>query len=246
MNLLSLADELLTKVRALADPPRALAAARCRVVAEAVAPAPARRAPRWWRSAPRPAGLPPCRRPSSHDCPAAFPERCSWSSTSRRASRRSLADRLAARSALPVHEAEDGEVVAPGVVLIAPPESTSRCGAGEHRPGDARRGAAVDPAPSIRGRADGLDGQRPTATRCSGRGADRDGLGRHGGPGRHQGGGGRTLAESEESCVIYGMPKAAVEAGVVAALGATCSAWPTRSWRRCRIAAPHVILRVLS
>jgi two-component system chemotaxis response regulator CheB len=28
-------------------------------------------------------------------------------------------------------------------------------------------------------------------------------------------GGGRTLAESEESCVIYGMPKAAVEAGVV-------------------------------
>ena len=27
--------------------------------------------------------------------------------------------------------------------------------------------------------------------------------------------GGRTLAESEESCVIYGMPKAAMQAGVV-------------------------------
>jgi two-component system chemotaxis response regulator CheB len=27
--------------------------------------------------------------------------------------------------------------------------------------------------------------------------------------------GGMTLAESEETCVIYGMPKAAVEAGVV-------------------------------
>jgi two-component system chemotaxis response regulator CheB len=27
--------------------------------------------------------------------------------------------------------------------------------------------------------------------------------------------GGRTLAEAEETCVIYGMPKAAVEAGVV-------------------------------
>jgi two-component system chemotaxis response regulator CheB len=27
--------------------------------------------------------------------------------------------------------------------------------------------------------------------------------------------GGRTLAESEESCVIYGMPKAAIQAGVV-------------------------------
>jgi two-component system chemotaxis response regulator CheB len=27
--------------------------------------------------------------------------------------------------------------------------------------------------------------------------------------------GGRTLAESEETCAIYGMPKAAVEAGVV-------------------------------
>ncbi len=28
-------------------------------------------------------------------------------------------------------------------------------------------------------------------------------------------GGGLTLAESEETCVIYGMPKAAIEAGVV-------------------------------
>ena len=32
--------------------------------------------------------------------------------------------------------------------------------------------------------------------------------------------GGRTLAESEETCVIYGMPKAAVEAGVVRPGGA--------------------------
>jgi two-component system chemotaxis response regulator CheB len=30
-----------------------------------------------------------------------------------------------------------------------------------------------------------------------------------------RGAGGRTLAESEETCVIYGMPKAAAEAGVV-------------------------------
>ena len=30
-----------------------------------------------------------------------------------------------------------------------------------------------------------------------------------------QAAGGRTLAESEETCVIYGMPKAAIEAGVV-------------------------------
>jgi two-component system chemotaxis response regulator CheB len=30
-----------------------------------------------------------------------------------------------------------------------------------------------------------------------------------------RGAGGRTMAESEETCVIYGMPKAAVEAGVV-------------------------------
>ena len=49
--------------------------------------------------------------------------------------------------------------------------------------------------------------------------------------------GGRTLAESEESCVIYGMPKAAVEAGVVDRVRAARPAWPTRSWRRCRIAA---------
>jgi two-component system chemotaxis response regulator CheB len=30
-----------------------------------------------------------------------------------------------------------------------------------------------------------------------------------------RGAGGRTLAESEETCVIYGMPKAAIDAGVV-------------------------------
>jgi two-component system chemotaxis response regulator CheB len=128
---------------------------------------------------------------------------------------RYLADRLAQRSALPVAEARDRQVVTPGRVLIAP--------AGLHMK-LAQRGDAVEiqldeePRSSLhRPSADVLMtsvaqvyGGRSVGVILTGMGTDgAEGLG------AIRKVGGRTLAESEETSVIYGMPKAAIEAGVV-------------------------------
>jgi two-component system, chemotaxis family, protein-glutamate methylesterase/glutaminase len=126
-----------------------------------------------------------------------------------------LAERLAARSALPVREAVDGEPVAPGQVLIAP--------AGMHmklakRGGRPRVSLDEEPRTALhRPSADVLMasvarhyGPRAMGVILTGMGAD--GVA---GLTAIRAAGGRTLAESEESCVVYGMPKAAIEAGVV-------------------------------
>ena len=167
--------------------------------------------------------------------PAASPAR-SWScSTCPSGFTRSLAERLDPRSVLPrARGARTASRCAPGCVLIAP--------AGRHmkvrRAGpetrvwldDEPRGALHRPSVDVLmasvakvygARALGvvLTGWARTAWRACARSATA---------------GGRTLAESEETCVIYGMPKAAVEAG---SWTARCRwpAWPTRSWPRCRI-----------
>ena len=128
---------------------------------------------------------------------------------------RYLADRLAQRSALPVTEARDRETVAPGRVLIAP--------AGLHMK-LVQRGDAVEvqldeePRSSLhRPSADVLMasvaevfGPRSVGVILTGMGTDgAEGLG------AIRRAGGRTIAENEETSVIYGMPKAAIEAGVV-------------------------------
>ena len=128
---------------------------------------------------------------------------------------RSLAERLDARSGLRVREAEDNHPVEPGVVLIAP--------AGQHMRVK-RRGTSVrvaldeEPRNALhRPSADVLMvsvakayGSRVLGVVLTGMGAD----GVEGMRAIHAAGG-VTLAEAEETCVIYGMPKAAVEAGVV-------------------------------
>ena len=128
---------------------------------------------------------------------------------------RSLADRLNSRSAVPVREAQDGETVAPGVVLIAP--------AGRHMKVK-RRGAVArvwlddEPRGALhRPSADVLMASVAKAYGPRTLGVILTGMGSDGVEGLRaiRLGGGRTFAESEESCVIYGMPKAAVEAGVV-------------------------------
>ena len=128
---------------------------------------------------------------------------------------RSLAERLAARSSLPVREATDGEVVQPGVVLVAP--------AGRHTK-VRRRGRVVrvvlDDEPAEALHRPSVDVLMASVARAYG---DRalglllTGMGADGVEGLRaiRLAGGVTLAESEETCVIYGMPKAAVEAGVV-------------------------------
>ncbi len=128
---------------------------------------------------------------------------------------KSLSDRLDARSAIPVREARDGEAVVPGVVLIAP--------AGIHARVNRRAAAVVvaldeEPRDTLhRPSADvtmasvaKVFGSRSVGVVLTGMGSD----GTEGLRAIHVAGG-VTMAESEETAVIYGMPKAAVEAGVV-------------------------------
>jgi two-component system chemotaxis response regulator CheB len=128
---------------------------------------------------------------------------------------RSLAERLDRRSALTVHEAEEGEAVVAGTVLIAP--------AGTHmklrRRGNTVR-IAFDDEPKEALHRPSVDVLMASAAKAYGAGALGvllTGMGSDGVAGLRaiRDAGGRTLAESEETCVIYGMPKAAVEAGVV-------------------------------
>ena len=128
---------------------------------------------------------------------------------------RSLADRLNSKSAVPVREAQDGEPVAPGMVLIAP--------AGRHMK-VRRRGAAakvwLDDEPRSALHRPSVDVLMASVAKAYGPrslGVVLTGMGSDGVEGLRAIRliGGRTFAESEESCVIYGMPKAAVEAGVV-------------------------------
>jgi two-component system chemotaxis response regulator CheB len=128
---------------------------------------------------------------------------------------RYLAERLAVRSAVPVQEARDGDPVAPGRVLIAP--------AGRHLKlvarGDSVQ-ARLDDEPKESLHRPSADVLMASVARVFGPrsvGVVLTGMGADGAEGLRaiRKAGGRTLAESEESCVIYGMPKAAIEAGVV-------------------------------
>jgi len=128
---------------------------------------------------------------------------------------RSLAERLALRSALPVREALDGDVVSHGQVLIAQ--------AGLHMK-LRRRGERVkvwldeEPKGALhRPSADVLMTSAAKAYGPRALGVILTGMGSDGVEGLRaiREAGGPALAESEETCVIFGMPKAALEAGVV-------------------------------
>jgi two-component system, chemotaxis family, protein-glutamate methylesterase/glutaminase len=128
---------------------------------------------------------------------------------------RSLAERLNARSEVPVREAQEGDTIEGGTVLIAP--------AGSHMK-VRRRGTAVkvvldeEPRGSLhRPSVDILMASVAQVYGPRSLGVVLTGMGTDGVEGLRaiRAAGGRTLAESEETCVIYGMPKAAVEAGVV-------------------------------
>jgi two-component system chemotaxis response regulator CheB len=123
----------------------------------------------------------------------------------------SLAARLDRSSPLSVREAQGGESLAPGVALIAP--------GGRHlRVGPTGQMALTDEAPlgGLRPRADLLIedaaakwGDRLTLVVLTGMG--NDGLRGAKEVRRH---GGRILVEAEQTCTVYGMPRAIVEAGL--------------------------------
>jgi two-component system chemotaxis response regulator CheB len=216
MNLLELADELKAKVRALARVPRDRVHAPEGLPAEARATQPAPHA----RGAEvvvigTSTGGPPALQAIIPKLPAGLASSILVVQHMPVGFTRSLADRLASRSALPVREAEDGDSVSPGVVLIAP--------AGRHMKVQRRGSTArvwLDDEPRSSLHRPSVDVLMASVAKAYGPrslGVVLTGMGSDGVEGLRaiRQTGGRTFAESEESCVIYGMPKAAVEAGVV-------------------------------
>jgi two-component system chemotaxis response regulator CheB len=133
---------------------------------------------------------------------------------------RSFAARLNAVCAIPVREARHGDIVASGTALIAPGgRNTVLVPAGGQLrvhipPRRAGRIPAHEPTPSV----DSLF--RSVARTCgpAAIGILLTGMGRDGacGLGEMRHAGALTIAESEETCVVYGMPRAAIALGAVA------------------------------
>ncbi|OYW10225.1 MAG: chemotaxis response regulator protein-glutamate methylesterase [Rhodospirillales bacterium 12-71-4] len=129
----------------------------------------------------------------------------------------SFARRLDQQCAMVVTEAEDGRRVLPGHVYIAP---------GARHLELARTGAhfacRLHDGPAVSGHRPSVDVLFSSVAAVAGRGAMGiilTGMGRDGASGllEMRRAGARTLGQSEASCVIYGMPKAAMQAGAVEA-----------------------------
>lgn len=122
----------------------------------------------------------------------------------------SMAKDLDRLSALPVREAEDGDQPAMGMVLIAPAgKHCSFSRGGIIRLTDDPPLWGVKPAADVSFASAGtVFGTRTIGVVLTGMGHD----GAHG-LAVIRSHGGRTLAEAESSCVVYGMPKEAVESG---------------------------------
>jgi two-component system chemotaxis response regulator CheB len=211
MSMLSLADELVAKIRALGG---ARVRARPAPQVPVTAPAPGRAAAEAVVIAASTGG-PTALQQLVSGLPAGFPAAVVIVQHIPRGFTKSLAERLDARSKIPVREARDGEPVSPGTILIAPAGIHARL---------ARRSGAVlvsldeEPRDALhRPSADVLMASAASVYGTRVVGVVLTGMGSDGTEGLRaiRSAGGRTYAESEETCVIYGMPKAAMEAGVV-------------------------------
>jgi two-component system chemotaxis response regulator CheB len=127
---------------------------------------------------------------------------------------RSMAERLDGLSGVRVKEAEEGDVLLPGTVLIAP--------GGEHLTFRSSAGKLIaqissEPANTLyRPCADVMMQSVVAASTGPLLGVIMTGMGKDGLEGLKQikRKGGVVVAQNEESCVVYGMPKAAVEEGL--------------------------------
>ena len=123
---------------------------------------------------------------------------------------RPFAQRLASLSRVRVAEAEDGMRLAPGSALIAP--------AGSHLRVSPNLAVVLTPEPADAKHIPSVDVTMRSAARSRpGRvlGVLLTGMGEDGADGMVtiRAGGGITIAESESSCVVYGMPRAAIQRG---------------------------------
>jgi two-component system chemotaxis response regulator CheB len=209
MSMLSLGDELVAKVRALGS---ARVRSRPRPASSAGA-APA--SPAACVVVAASTGGPAALQAVLGGLPASFSAAVVVVQHIPRGFTRSLAERLDARSALPVREAGDGDAVERGRVLVAPAgihsRVVSRGGRVEVALDEEPRGALHRPS------ADVVMASAAEVYGAAAVGVVLTGMGSDGTAGLRaiRDKGGLTLAESEETSVIYGMPKAAIDAGVV-------------------------------
>jgi two-component system, chemotaxis family, protein-glutamate methylesterase/glutaminase len=125
---------------------------------------------------------------------------------------KSLADRLNTLSHVTVREAQDGDILEPGLVLIAP-------GGFHLKIGKDQRSIHVTPEPAETLHRPSVDITVESVVEAFGGhavGVIMTGMGRDGCAGlkKLNAKGGYVIAQDEESCVVYGMPKAVVDEGV--------------------------------
>jgi len=127
---------------------------------------------------------------------------------------RAVAERLAEISSVTVREAGDDEPLLPGECVIAPGDVHL---AVEHRGGFRTRLVKSPPLHHCRPAVDVLFRSAAEAAGRHAVAALLTGMGSDGALGMQaiRAAGGTTLAEHESSCVVYGMPKAAIDLGVV-------------------------------
>jgi two-component system chemotaxis response regulator CheB len=123
-----------------------------------------------------------------------------------------LAERLDTMCAVRVREAAEGDKPEAGLALIAPGD--------RHLELDADGRVRLIDGPEVNGVRPSADVTMQSAARVFGRraiGVVMTGMGKDGTDGLRaiKAAGGTTLAQDQKSCVIYGMPRAAVDAGVV-------------------------------
>jgi two-component system chemotaxis response regulator CheB len=127
---------------------------------------------------------------------------------------KSMAERLNSLSALEVKEAEQGDRMEPGLVLIAPGgQHLTFTGSGSSV------SARISPEPAntlYRPCADVMITSAVQAYNAPLLGVIMTGMGKDGLEGLKllKGKGGVVVAQNEESCIVYGMPKAAVDEGI--------------------------------
>ncbi|TAE29722.1 MAG: chemotaxis response regulator protein-glutamate methylesterase [Candidatus Kapaibacterium sp.] len=125
---------------------------------------------------------------------------------------KSLADRLNTLSHVTVREAQDGDILEPGLVLIAP-------GGFHMKINKDQRTIHVSPEPADTLHRPSVDITTESVVEAFGGhavGVIMTGMGRDGCAGlkKLNAKGGYVIAQDEESCVVYGMPKAVVDEGV--------------------------------
>lgn len=126
---------------------------------------------------------------------------------------KSYAERLDRQTRLSVREARDGDRILPGHVLVAP---------GDYHMEVQRSGAnyivRLQREPAVNGHRPAVDVMFNSLARCAGRNliaALLTGMGKDGARGLQaiRQAGGHTVAQDEATCVVYGMPREAVELG---------------------------------